>query len=102
MPQQRLERRPLLSALSEEPLDLLDVTGMHVNHAVQTPRPGRGLLLEEVLAVLLQPSQFPRTGLLETLCCRLARLHLGHCSRLFLALADVGCCQDSEGMSGSV
>jgi len=67
-----------VSALSEKALDLLDVTGVDIDHSIESTGTGRGLLFEQVLTILLKPTQLSGSGLLEALRSRLTGLHLGH------------------------
>lgn len=66
------------SALCEQALDLACIAWMHVDRAVEPAGTSRGLLLEQVLTVGLQPPKLACAGLLEPLCGRLAGLHLWH------------------------
>src|SRR6188474_1581453 len=79
-------RLMVVSALCEEALDLLHVGRVYVAVAFKTARPRRRLLLEQVLAHRLLPTELARPGLLEPLLGGLRRLHFRH--RLLLVIPD--------------
>src|SRR5262249_33922963 len=72
------------SALAQQALDLLDVTGVDIDVALEASRPRRRLLLEQVLAHGLLAPQLPAACLLEPFGRGAARLHLGHLCSSFV------------------
>jgi hypothetical protein len=76
---------------------------MDLDHAIEASGTSRRLLLEQMLTILLEPTQLAGSGLLESLGCRLAGLHLGHVVFAFsidLPLEDQDSPEPSDGTSG--